>query len=295
MVIVRVPVVGDGLTANVALVVIVRVRVVGDDLAAKVAFVVIVRVPVVGDDLAAGVADVVFVIIGAGFGLRVGDAAGAGAGVGGRAAVRQPCAPKVLEGVDLAAADGADGGGGAGGFFCAAAVVADLPPVLQMKVLGDGRVKVIGCVPRIPCFENVAGRGGLGRLGGLFAVGHGLRRRSVVVEGDGVARLVAREREVGGDVVPAVIVVGDLLRAAVHRQNSTGDRSAAPVAGLSDVEARQGGEVKDAARIQREPVCIVIRRTVRGRQFWVRAEIQCGQLIPAAVQILQGGVLADIQ
>ena len=144
-----------------------------------------------------------------------------------------------------------------------------------MKVLGDGRVKVIGCVPRIPCFENVAGRGGLGRLDGLFAVGHGLRRRSVVAEGDGVARLVAREREVGGDAVPAGIAVGDLLRAAVHRQNSTDDRSAAPVAGLSDVEAaRQGGEVKGAARIQREPVCIVIRRTVRERQFWVRAEIQ---------------------
>ena len=236
---------------------------------------VAVSVGALSQDFAAGVAGMVFVIIGAGFGLRVGDAAGAGAGVGGRAAVRQPCAPKVLEGADLAAADGADGGGGAGGFFRAAAVVADIPPVLQMKVLGDGRVKVIGCVPRIPCFENVAGRGGLGRLDGRFAVGHGLRRRSVVAEGDGVARLVAREREVGGDVVPAGIAVGDLLRAAVHRQNSTGDRSAAPVAGLSDVEAaRQGGEVKGAALIQREPVCIVISRTVRERQFWVRAEIQ---------------------
>ena len=253
----------------------VSVGALGQHLAAGVAGVVAVSVGALGQHFAAGVAGVVFVIIGAGFGLRVGDAAGAGAGVGGRAAVRQPCAPKVLEGVDLAAADGADGGGGAGGFFRAAAVVADIPPVLQMKVLSDGRVKVIGLVPRIPCFENVAGRGGLGRLDGLFAVGHGLRRRSVVAEGDGVARLVAREREVGGDAVPAIIAVGDLLRVAVHRQNSTGDRSAAPVAGLSDVEAaRQGGEVKDAARIQREPVCIVIRRTVRERQFWVRAEIQ---------------------
>ena len=253
----------------------VSVGALGQHFAAEVTGVVAVSVGALGQHFAAGVAGMVFVIIGAGFGLRVGDAAGAGAGVGGRAAVRQPCAPKVLEGADRAAADGADGGGGAGGFFRAAAVAADIPPVLQMKVLGDGRVKVIGCVPRIPCFENVAGRGGLGRLDGRFAVGHGLRRRSVVAEGDGVARLVAREREVGGDAVPAGIAVGDLLRAAVHRQNSTGDRSAAPVAGLSDVEAaRQGGEVKGAARIQREPVCIVISRTVREIQFWVRAEIQ---------------------
>ena len=266
---------GQHFAAGVAGMVAVSVGALGQDFAAEVTGVVAVSVGALGQHFAAGVTGMVFVIIGAGFGLRVGDAAGAGAGVGGRAAVRQPCAPKVLEGADRAAADGADGGGGAGGFFRAAAVVADIPPVLQMKVLGDGRVKVIGCVPRIPCFENVAGRGGLRRLGGRFAVGHGLRRRSVVAEGDGVARLVAREREVGGDAVPAGIAVGDLLRAAVHRQNSTDDRSAAPVAGLSDVEAaRQGGEVKDAARIQREPVCIVIRRTVRERQFWVRAEIQ---------------------
>ena len=186
---------------------------------------VVVRVRVLGQRFAAGVAGVVFVIIGAGFGLRVGDAAGAGAGVGGRAAVRQPCAPKVLEGVDLAAADGAGGGGRAGGLRPGVSAVVTLVPVGgEGQVAGDFVVCVIPLgFAVVPAIEDVArAGGGLDLVGDrpiLEEIAHRVVHRAVCRgEGDFVVGAATRTRLVFNDAQGAIHVPKLCIRVSVSYQ-----------------------------------------------------------------------------
>ena len=99
VVVVGVLVVGDGLAADIALVVVVGVLVVGDGLAADIADVILVSVLVVGDNLAAGITDVITVFIGMRQRFGMAGAAGAGAGVG-TVAVGCPRTPVVVVGVN---------------------------------------------------------------------------------------------------------------------------------------------------------------------------------------------------
>ena len=154
MVVVGVLVVGDGLAADIALVVVVGVLVVGDGLAADIALVVVVGVLVVGDDFAAGVALVILVGV-----LVVGDGLAA------------DVAQVVVVGV-LVVGDG---------------LAADIADVILVSVLVVGDNLAAGITDVITVFIGMRQRFGMagaaGAGAGVGTVAVGCPRTPVVVVG----------------------------------------------------------------------------------------------------------------
>ena len=119
----------------------------------------------------------------------------------------------------------------------------------QREIRRHGGIEIIDFPVQIPAREGVAGPHRIGRPDGFSAAYHGLGLHgaaAVRVKGYGAA---VRKRQLEGNrlAASAVVSVGDLCCALVHRQDAVADGSARPIAGLFDLEAiRQGGKGKGA-------------------------------------------------